>query len=202
MIGFLAIAETLVQSGFTSDLHIRVRVCSAIYATPKALECCRMPDSAALPFNGPVPWLHIFRCTPLWTSCTRLEIKEIEFSGVLLTFFWRGVKPHSFFDITEVFPVGGESGAQVSSPQSGSGWKSPVPTIKYATQACEAERLDASTAVLAFSRTAILLKLRAAALVPEDGSSWETLQGSQAHAATMRTQVFVNVEDGGFRQSG
>jgi hypothetical protein len=36
-------------------------------------------------------------------------------------------KTHSFFDITEVFPVGGESGAQVSSPQSGSGWKSPVP---------------------------------------------------------------------------
>jgi hypothetical protein len=62
--------------------------------------------------------------------------------------------------------------------------------------------LDASTAVLAFSRTAILLKLRAAVLNLKDGSSWETLQGSQAHAATMRTQVFVNVEDGGFRQSG
>lgn len=28
-----------------------------------------------------------------------------------------------------------------------------------------------------------------------------TLQGSQAHAAMMRTRVFVNVEDGGFRQS-
>jgi hypothetical protein len=34
------------------------------------------------------------------------------------------------FKAAEVFPVGGESGAQVSSPQSGSGWKSPVPTIK------------------------------------------------------------------------
>jgi hypothetical protein len=103
---------------------------SAIYAAQNAHGTRKMAVYAALLHIVRKILLHTFRCTPLWTSSTSLKTKEIQTCAPVLTLFLRGVKPHSFFDITEVFPVGGESGAQVSSPQSGSGWKSPVPTTR------------------------------------------------------------------------
>jgi len=56
------------------------------------------------------------------------RLQVIDSEGLLgainsLTSFRKGVDSHSFFDITNVLPVGGESGTQVRSRQHGESWK-------------------------------------------------------------------------------
>ena len=56
------------------------------------------------------------------------RLQLIDSEGLLgainpLTSFPKSVDSHSFFDITNVFPVGGESGTQVRSRQHGESWK-------------------------------------------------------------------------------
>ena len=56
------------------------------------------------------------------------SLQAIDSRGVLVAIIWltsfpKSVDSHSFFDITNVFPVGGESGTQVRSRQHGESWK-------------------------------------------------------------------------------
>jgi hypothetical protein len=52
-----------------------------------------------------------------------IDSKNVLAAIISLTSFQMSVDSQSFFDITDVFPVGGESGTQVRSRPYGASWK-------------------------------------------------------------------------------
>ena len=51
--------------------------------------------------------LHNFRAGVLWNLCNHLKMNALLLHDFALTYFLVGVCSHSFFDSSEVFPVGG-----------------------------------------------------------------------------------------------
>ena len=72
----------------------------AIFRSPRARNCAAV---------------HISHGTRLWTSCTRLKIRQIELCKKRLTLFQIAVKHSRSLTVSNVFPIGGKSGAQASS---------------------------------------------------------------------------------------
>ncbi len=104
--------------------------------------------------------------------------------------------------VSEVFPVGGESGAQASSLQSGSGWKSPVVGHQVRTAGMRCRRPTADTASIGkvTGRQSCYIT-RATVLDPETESSWGRRQsGNQRRRSQVAHGTYVEDGDASFRR--